>query len=626
MHTRLLPLVLTLALFPAAVRAQPDETDPKKLEFQDISKAMPMLMAAMRDGVRLATDVYLPKDKPGPFPVVFVKTPYTFNKIEGATLEWGIEAVKRGYAYVVQNERGRFYSEGEWELLGNPREDGYDSLSWIAGQPWSDGNIATLGCSSTAEWQLALAAMDHPAHKAMIPMAAGAGIGRVGEFYEQGNFYKGGAHQTLMSVWLYGVQQNVRPQFPPNLSSEELQRLRTMYDLAAKMPEVDWSKHLYKLPAVDWLNSAGANQGPGAGLLQRKPNDPAWYRGGLYHDNEPFGVPAFWFNSWFDISQGPNLALFQHARKNGADAETRDGQYVVIAPTLHCGFYRILDHKDLKVGELNVGRAQFPVWDLVFGYLDHYLKGEQNGFLEKTPRVQYYTMGKNEWAHADEWPPAAAVATTFYLDSGGSANSVFGDGRLSKEKPSGAPSDSYPYDPMNPVPSRGGGVCCNGNATPGGSYDQRAIEARQDVLVYSSEPLAEDVEVTGTIRATLYVSSDAKDTDFTVKLVDVYPDGTAYNIDDTIQRARYREGYDKEVFLKPGEIYEISPTPMSTSYQFKKGHRIRVEVASSKFPQYMRNLNTGGNNYDETAGVVAHNTTYHTLEHASRIVLPIMPR
>lgn len=552
----------------------------------------------MRDGVKLATDVYLPKDKPGPFPVVFVKTPYNFNIIEGATLLWGLEAVKRGYAYVVQNERGRYYSEGEWEILGQPREDGYDSLSWIAEQEWSDGNIGTLGCSSTAEWQLALAAMDHPAHKAMVPMAAGAGIGRVGEFYEQGTFYKGGVYQTLMSVWLYGVQQNVRPQFPKDLPEEQLQRLRKMYDLAPEMPEMDWAKHLQKLPAVDWLRSAGANDGPAAELLQRKPNDAAWYRGGLYHDNEPFSVPAFWFNSWFDISQGPNLALFNHARDNGTDAETRDGQYAVIAPTLHCGFYRIPEHKDLKVGDLNVGRPHFPVWDLVFGYLDHYLKGDQNGFLKKTPRVQYYTMGKNEWASADEWPPAASVPKTFYLGSSGAASSVFGDGWLSTEKPSGAVSDTYPYDPMNPVPSLGGGVCCNGNSTLGGSYDQRGIEARQDVLVYTSEPLAEDTEVTGTIRATLYVSSDVKDTDFTVKLVDVHPDGAAFNVDDTIQRARYRDGYDKQVFMKPGEVYEIEPTPMSTSYQFKKGHRIRVEVASSKFPQFMRNLNTGGNNYD----------------------------
>ncbi len=622
---RLFLLALALALVPNSVLAQPEETDPKKLEFQDIVTAMPMRMAPMRDGVKLATDVYLPKDKPGPFPVVFVKTPYNFNKIEGATLLWGLEAVKRGYAYVVQNERGRYYSEGEWEILGQPREDGYDSLSWIAEQEWSDGNIGTLGCSSTAEWQLALAARNHPAHKAMIPMAAGAGIGRVGEFYEQGTFYKGGVHQTLMSVWLYGVQQNVRPRFPKNLPEEQLQRLRKMYDLAPEMPETDWAEHLQQLPAVDWLRSAGANEGPAAELLQRKPNDAAWYRGGLYHDNEPFSVPAFWFNSWFDISQGPNLALFNHARENGTDAETRDGQYAVIAPTLHCGFYRIPEHKDLKVGDLNVGRPHFPVWDLVFGYLDHYLKGDQNGFLEKTPRVQYYTMGKNEWASADEWPPAAAVPKTFYLGSGGSANSVFGDGWLSTEKPFGAVSDTYPYDPMNPVPSLGGGVCCNGNSSLGGSYDQRGIEARQDVLVYTSEPLAEDTEVTGTIRATLYVSSDVKDTDFTVKLVDVHPDGAAFNVDDTIQRARYRDGYDKPVFMKPGEVYEIEPTPMSTSYQFKKGHRIRVEVASSKFPQFMRNLNTGGNNYDETEGVVAHNTIHHSVEHPSRIVLPTMP-
>ncbi len=622
---RLFLLALALALFPNCVLAQPEESDPKKLEFQDIVTAMPMRMAPMRDGVKLATDVYLPKDKSGPFPVVFVKTPYNFNKIDGATLLWGLEAVKRGYAYVVQNERGRYYSEGEWEILGQPREDGYDSLSWIAEQDWSDGNIGTLGCSSTAEWQLALATMDHPAHKAMIPMAAGAGIGRVGEFYEQGTFYKGGVHQTLMSVWLYGVQQNVRPRFPKDLPEEQLQRLRKMYDLAPEMPETDWAKHLQKLPAVDWLRSAGSNEGPAAELLQRTPNDAAWYRGGLYHDNEPFSVPAFWFNSWFDISQGPNLALFNHARDNGTDAETRDGQYVVIAPTLHCGFYRIPEHKDLKVGDLNVGRSHFPVWDLVFGYLDHYLKGDQNGFLEKTPRVQYYTMGKNEWASADEWPPAAAVPKTFYFSSGGSANSVFGDGWLSTDKPFGAASDTYPYDPMNPVPSLGGGVCCNGNASLGGSYDQRGIEARQDVLVYTSELLAEDTEVTGTIRATLYVSSDAKDTDFTVKLVDVHPDGAAFNVDDTIQRARYRDGYDKPVFMKPGEVYEIKPSPMSTSYQFKKGHRIRVEIASSKFPQFMRNLNTGGNNYDETEGVVAHNTIHHSAEHPSRIVLPIMP-
>ncbi|HEX7046106.1 MAG TPA: CocE/NonD family hydrolase [Gammaproteobacteria bacterium] len=616
--------LLCLVLLLGIARPGIAEDDENAVKFRAISEAETMIMVPMRDGVKLATDVYLPKEGEGPFPVIFVKTPYNFNKIAGAQLEWAIEALERGYAFVVQNERGRYYSGGEWEILGQPRTDGYDSLTWIAEQAWSDGNVGTIGCSSSAEWQLALAAKDHPAHKAMVPMAAGAGIGRVGEFHEQGNWYKGGVHQTLFSVWLYGVQQNIRPQFPGDLDQAELQRLRKLYDLAPDMPEVDWKKHLRTLPAIDWLKSAGANAGPGAKLLARTPGDPAWYEGGLYHDDEDFGVPAFWFNSWFDVSQGPNLAMFNHVRKNASDPAVRDGQYMRIAPTLHCGFYRIPEYKDLIVGELNVGRPSFPLYEEVFGFFDHYLKEASNGFEESTPRVQYYTMGRNAWSSSEAWPPAAAEPVSWYLASDGDANSVFGDGRLGTELPDGAPSDSFTYDPMNPVPALGGGVCCNQGAALGGSYDQRAIEARADVLVYTSEPLEKDTEVTGSVRATLYVSSDAKDTDFTVKLVDVWPDGTAYNIDDTIFRARFREGYDREVFMEPGEVYEINPTPMSTSYVFKKGHRIRVEISSSKFPQYMRNLNTGGNNYDETKGIVAHNTIHHSDKYPTRIVLPIM--
>jgi putative CocE/NonD family hydrolase len=388
---------------------------------------------------------------------------------------------------------------------------------------------------------------------------------------------------------------------------------------------VDWKKQLRKLPAVDWLRSAGGNEGPGAEFLLRKPNDPKWYTGGLYHDNQDFGVPAFWYNSWFDVSQGPNLALFNHVREKASDPAVREAQYMRVAPTLHCGFFRIPKHKDLKVGELNVGRAAFPAYDEIFGFFDYYLKDEKNGFPEKTPRVQFYTMGRNQWESADAWPPKEAAMQEFYLASGGKANSLFGDGTLSRTKPAGAASDTFPYDPMNPVPSLGGGVCCNAGASLGGSYDQREIEARADVLVYTSEPLREPLQVTGSVRPVLYVSSDAKDTDFTVKLVDVHPDGTAYNVDDTILRARFREGYDKEVWMQPGKVYELKPTPMSTSYLFQAGHRIRVEVSSSKFPQYMRNLNTGGNNEDETKGVVATNTIHHSAQYPSRVLLPVMP-
>jgi putative CocE/NonD family hydrolase len=617
-HRAFTGVILLLSMVATQAIAQ---DDPELAKFKSMSESDTMIMVPMRDGVRLATDVHRPRGD-GPFPTVLVKTPYNFNKMGGATLMFANEAIERGYAVVVQNERGRYYSEGDWEILGKPRTDGYDSLTWIEEQPWSDGKVATWGCSSTAEWQLALAAQDHPAHAAMIPMASGAGIGRVGEYYEQGNWYKGGVHQTLFTVWLYGVQQNIRPQFPRGLSQEQLQRLRKAYDLAADMPEMDWAKHLRTLPSVDWLKTADGNEGPGADFMRRKPNDPGWYRGGLYHDDEDFGVPAYWFNSWFDVSQGPNLALYNHARSNASDQAVRDGQYMMIAPTLHCAFYRTPQYSDYVAGDLNVGNAYYDYWEAIFAFLDYYVKEENNGFHEETPRVRFFTMGRNAWEDADAWPPEDTVMTPMYFASGGSANSVFGDGALSSGMASGG-SDSFVYDPMNPVPSLGGGVCCNRGASLGGSFDQRGIEARADVLVYTSEPLEQAVDVTGFVRAKLYVSSSARDTDFTVKLVDVHPDGSAWNVDDTILRARYRDGYDKEAFMEEGQVYELNPTAMSTSYEFKAGHRIRVEVASSKFPQYMRNLNTGGNNYDETEGVVARNTVHHSAQYPSQIILPI---
>jgi putative CocE/NonD family hydrolase len=261
----------------------------------------------------------------------------------------------------------------------------------------------------------------------------------------------------------------------------------------------------------------------------------------------------------------------------------------------------------------------------MFAFLDHYVRGEDNGFPDETPRVRYYTMGRNEWSSADAWPPAEAEFVDFHLASDGAANSVFGDGRLVRGAPSGAAHDAFTYDPMNPVPSLGGGVCCNRGASLGGSFDQRGIEARADVLVYTSDVLESDLEVTGFVRAKLFVSSDARDTDFTVKLVDVHPDGAAFNVDDTILRARWREGYDEAVFMEPGEVYALEPTPMSTSHVFLEGHRIRVEISSSKFPQYMRNLNTGGNNVDETEAVTAHNRVWHGTVYPSVIRLPVVP-
>jgi putative CocE/NonD family hydrolase len=336
-----------------------------------------------------------------------------------------------------------------------------------------------------------------------------------------------------------------------------------------------------------------------------------------------FGVPSFWFVSWYDIATSPNIALFNHVRINAKDLGVRDNQYLVIAPTLHCGYTRASENT--IVGERSVGDARLNYDEQIYSWFDLMLKNIDNDFKEKTPRVQYYTMGSNKWQNSEQWPPENIEMTNFYLTSNGSANTLNGDGKLTtlKRKVKNN-TDSFLYDPMNPVQSVGGGVCCMGNALKGGSFDQQEIELRKDVLVYSTDPLKKGFEVTGFINSTIYLSSDVKDTDITVKLIDVHPDGRAFNIDETIQRVRYREGYDKEVFMEKGKVYKVNMTPMSTSNYFKKGHQIRIEISSSNFPRFARNLNTGGNNYDETKSVIANNKIHYSKKHPSSITLPIV--
>ncbi|TRZ45090.1 CocE/NonD family hydrolase [Robertkochia solimangrovi] len=598
-------------------------------ELAEIAIIDQKVMMPMRDGIRLATDIYRPKTEEK-VPIIFSRTPYNFNswgdgEQKTRTAERALEAVKRGYAYVVQNERGRYFSEGEWDILGVPLTDGYDAFSWMKDQPWSNGKIGTLGCSSTAEWQMAVAALDHPSHAAMVPQGFGAGVGRVGDVNEQGNWYRGGAEQMLFFAWLYGVEQDkFKPRIPEGATQEDLIRISRFYDLAPENPPVDMAEALRHLPIQDILKNVNGKKEIFDKMIRRKPNDPAWYEGGLYHDDMDFGVPSFWFASWYDVSITPNLKLFNHVRENASDADVRENQYLVIAPTLHCAYTRATENT--IVGERSVGDARLNYEEQIYGWFDLWLKGEQNDFKEKTPRVQYYTMGINKWQSADTWPPEAARLKTFYLNSTGNAGTSMEDGLLSTKKARKDNPDGFTYDPMDPVESYGGNVCCTGNAVKGGSYDQQNMETRDDILVYTSEALKEGVEISGFIEATLYVSSDAKDTDFTIKLIDVYPDGSAYNLDETIQRVRYREGYDKEVFMEDGQVYKIDLTPMSTSNYFEKGHKIRIEISSSNFPRFARNLNTGGNNYDEAEGVIAHNKVHHSSKYPSSIKLPIVSK
>jgi putative CocE/NonD family hydrolase len=470
---------------------------------------------------------------------------------------------------------------------------------------------------------MGLAAMGHPAHAAAVPMAQGAGIGRMGPFYEQGNFFRGGAVQLPMVSWLNSTQNTQRPTLPRDLSREDRIRLATYFDLAPSIPSPDWDAAFAHLPLVGFMENVGGPKGVFSEMVKRTPDDPAWYEGGLYHDDEDFGVPALWINSWYDVSIGPNLALYNHVRASASDPQVRDNQYMVIAPTLHCRFFR--PSWELEVGEREMGDASFDYEGLIFSWFDAWLKRGDGVMPEETPRVQYYAMGVNEWRFADEWPPAGAVTHTLYLSSAGAAQSLFGDGALIGEPPADDRPDRFVSDPSVPVPSLGGGICCIGGTIEGGSFDQRPNEARADVLVYTSEPLGEALEVTGPVKVRLFVSSDARDTDFMVKLVDVDPDGRAFNLDETAYRARYREGYDREVWMEPGSIYEIEFSAMATSNAFLPGHRIRLEVASSNFPRFARNLNTGGPNYSESEGVVARNAVHHSLAYPSRIELTVVP-
>ncbi len=623
---RKLYLNLVLLLFTALSFAQGDPEILRKLE--EIAVIDQKVMMPMRDGVRLATDIYRPKGN-AKVPIVFSRTPYNFNTwVDGTmrtrTLESAYEAVQKGYAYVVQNERGRFFSEGEWDILGTPTTDGYDAFEWMSKQSWSNGKIGVIGCSSTAEWQMAVASLNHPALAAMVAQGYGAGVGRVGNFYEQGNWYRGGAHQMLFTAWLYGTQNDkFRPTFPKDITQQDLIRVQRFYDLATEMPRVDWSQGLQHLPVQDIMKNVNGQDGVFENMIRRKPNDPAWFNGGLYHDDQPLDVPAFWFVSWYDVSSSPNLALFNHARTN-SNKDIADNQYLVIAPTLHCAFTRATENT--VVGERSMGDARLNYNELTWGWFDMLLKGQQNDFKKTTPRVQYYTMGSNTWQSADTWPPKNAVMTSYYLSSEGKANTRNGNGKLVPKVPSADKPDTFTYDPENPVNSYGGNVCCTGNAVTGGSFDQSTMELREDILVYTSAPLKEGIEVSGFIESTLYLSSDVKDTDITIKLIDVGPDGKAYNLDETIQRVRYREGYEKEVFMDKGKVYQVNMTPMSTSNYFAPGHSIRIEVSSSNFPRFDRNLNTGGNNFDESKGVVATNTIHHSKKYPSVVKLPIVKK
>lgn len=563
---------------------------PPKYEIRvEVSKAVPM-----RDGTLLSTDLYFPVGADtAKLPALLIRTPYDKG---GPMLRSPFDVARffagQGYVVAIQDIRGTFASGGRFQLAARDVEDGDDTITWIAKQPWSSGKVGMYGCSLLGATQVKAAQSLNPALKAILPQhtataQAGSNV-----------FWKGGALELGASLpWYQAFGPRQRSTVtPPPTPTDWPAVMRTLplidMDRAAPLPWTDWRDH-----------------------LTHAPGDPWWDQFDFIGPGSRIDVPALFVTSWYDHGVGQTMSQFEHFRRHGVSARTRENQFAIISPATHCGS-EALSTADTIIGERNLGDARFDFFGTYLKWFDYWLR-DSGESLSALPRVQYFLMGRNEWKSAADWPVPGTRFTPYYLRSEGRANSRAGDGALSVLAPGNEPADSYLYDPEAPVPS-GAPITVN-------AMDQRAIEMRGDVLVYATPPLESGVEVTGPVKLVLYVSSSAPDTDFTAKLVDVYPDGRAILLQEGILRARYREGLGRELRMKPGEVYEIGIDLEATSNYFGPGHRILLEVSSSSFPRFDRNLNTGGRNYDETRSMPARNRVHHSDRYRSHLLLPVVP-
>lgn len=594
-----LALLLSIPLPAQAPRGEPPfPRPPARYEF-DVEKDV---MVPMRDGTRLATDIYRPRGLAGPLPAILIRLPYNKNTYGGAVGPARYFA-GHGYVVVVQDVRGKFGSEGTFRIYEGDVTDWSDMFSWIGNQPWSTKKVGTFGCSYLGEGQIIAMQQRHPYHAAALPQAAGGNIGRVPGRRIFWGSVEGGANALSINFgWMpmfASIDKGARP-----------------------LPQVDFATHFRTLPTIDMTERAGSPSWDWRNFLERSHDDPWWDAQGYLTASDSTSTPALHVSSWFDLAAEAlqEAAIFS---RNGTTREARDNQYVIIGPQVHCAYEG--STSQTMAGDLAVGDARLKYHETWLKWFDYWVKGEKNDVLGM-PRYQYYVIGRNEWRGSPVWPVAGSRERAFYLASDGRANTARGDGRLVNAIARGAARDTFTYDPMNPLPSRGGSICCTGNPKDQpGSYDHADLENRPDMLVYTSEAFVGGLELTGPMRAELYLSSDVKDTDLTVKVLDVHPDGKSMNLLEGITRVRYRDGFGTPRMMEPGKVYRVVVDLHDTSWYLAPGHRLRVQVASSNFPRFDRNLNTGGRNYDETTGVSAHNAIHHSARYPSRLVVTEVP-
>lgn len=567
------------------------------------------LMVPMRDGVQLAANVYRLQDA-GSQPVILARTPYDKNAIiNGDDTIHLLRLVQSGYVVVIQDTRGRFASQGDFSAILQERFDGADTIAWAACQPWSNGKVGTFGGSylGTTQW---LAARESPqALAAMAPVVTWS------DLYE-GMIYAGGAEILHGLVWSAAmmVEEARRRQADGRITPMEAGAVLAM----ASDPE----GLLNRLPLADHPLISDLSPYFAEWLDHPQPGE-FWQHASPCGGYEQISAPALNIGGWYDCFIWGTLQNYVGMKHRGGSQLARQHGRLVIGPWTHGGFTG--SYPDREFGPTASALAQ-DLPGMHLRWYDRWLKGLENGIEQEKP-VKIFVMGLDQWREEDDWPLPDVHEFPYYLHSQGQANSLHGDGLLSSAPPGQEPEDIYLYNPRRPVPTLGGQVLIVGpNAM--GPRDQRPVEERDDVLVYSTPPLEQPLEVTGPVALCLFVSSSGRDTDFTGKLVDVFPDGRAINLTDGALRARYHKSQSESEMLEPGKVYELRIDLWATSNVFLPGHRLRLEVSSSNFPKFGRNMNTGGVTAQESLeeSIPAVNRIYHDRLHPSHLILPVVAR
>ncbi len=558
----------------------------------------------MRDGCILRADIYRPDDRCR-HPAILFRTPYDKALAGNGNYLNLVQAAQVGYAIVIQDVRGRFASEGEWrreDMFTVEGPDGYDTVEWIASEPWCDGNVGSAGGSYLAGLQWATA-MEAPPHlKAMAPWMGLTGPGM--EPTPTGGAILLTVAVTATPMMAIDVADRMEKQ------GKDVSELRRAIEWAQANPE----QALSYLPLKD-IPFAQVERIRETWNMRLNP--PSQSEHARRQRFEKVQVPCFYACGWYDIIEWATFECYRSMRAEGGTPQARQGQYILIGPWTHGQANQFLGEVDFGASASSVG-AELSAHNLAF--FDKYLRGKDNDIST----VRYFAMGRNRWQTADDWPLPQTHWQRFYLHSRGGANTATGNGVLSRDEPGSEPSDLYIYNPHDPVPSVGGRVIGAG-VTPG-PIDQARVERRGDVLCYTTPELEKDLEVTGPLTVHLYAATSACDTDFTAKLVDVYPDGRAYNIVEGIKRASGRKLDGTRELVTPDTVYEYVITMGDSSIVFGRGHRIRLQVSSSNFPTFDRNMNTGNPIGEDEHGKPALQTICHSVECASYIDLPVISR